>query len=410
MKFFDPEKIKLDFNIFKNNPDLIYLDNGATSQKPILVTENIKKFYENFNSNVHRSISEFSENSTILYEQARQKVANFINAQYEEIIFTSGTTEGINFVANTWGKKFINSGDKIVLTQVEHHANFLPWYQLAKEKGASLEFIKLNTKTFELDINLDKIFDKKTKLLAISHNSNVLGDVWPEGVLEKLISKAHEMDIKVLLDSAQYAPHYKIDIKKLNPDFLVFSGHKMLGPTGVGVLYINKSLHEVIPPYKLGGSMVYSVSFDKEPEYRSSPYKFEAGTPPIAQAIGLGYAIDYLNNLDLNLLKSHEINLTKILIEELGNIKSCTVIGNIDNLKNMGHLVTFNIKNIHAHDIGAYLSKKNICVRTGHHCVQPLFNLLNIESSIRVSFYLYNTKQEIEIFIKELHNAIKFLT
>ncbi|MFA5075110.1 MAG: SufS family cysteine desulfurase [Candidatus Babeliales bacterium] len=407
------EKLKQNFPIFKNNKDLIYLDNAATSQKPDIVIKNLVDFYEKQNSNIHRSIYDLGEVATDLYENARKTVANFINAKYEEIIFTSGTTEGINFVADSWGKDNVFPGDQILLTQVEHHANFLPWQRLVQEKTAELKFIKLDKNNFLLESysqdNLDKLINSKTKLVAITLDSNVLGNIWPDNLLEKIIKKAHFVGAKVLLDAAQAVAHKKIDIEKLNPDFLVFSGHKMFGPTGIGVLYIKKDLHKNLRPYQLGGSMVYSVFFDKPAIYRDAPNKFEAGTQPIAQAIGLKSAIDFINqNIDFKELIKYESDLTTYLLNNLQLIPECQILGNQETLKRNGHLVTFYIKNIHAHDLSAFLNKKNISLRSGNHCAQPLFDLLKIESSLRVSFSFYNTQKDIDLFLEALKEAIIF--
>ncbi|MCF7799706.1 cysteine desulfurase [Candidatus Babeliales bacterium] len=407
------EKLKQNFLIFKNNKNLIYLDNAATSQKPDIVIKSLVDFYEKHNSNIHRSIYDLGEVATDLYENARQAIANFINAKYEEIVFTSGTTEGINFVADSWGKENIFSGDQILITQVEHHANFLPWQRLAQEKGAELKFLNLDKSNFLLknlsQEDLDKLINSKTKIVALTLDSNVLGNIWPDDLLERIIEKAHSVGAKVLLDAAQAVAHKKIDVEILKPDFLVFSGHKMFGPTGIGVLYIKKDLHKNLRPYQLGGSMVYSVFCDKPAIYRDAPNKFEAGTQPIAQAIGLKSAIDFTNqNINFDELKKYEASLTSYLIDKLNLIPECQILGNIDMLKKEGHLVTFYIKNIHAHDLSAFLSKNNIATRSGNHCAQPLFELLSVESSLRVSFSFYNTHEDVDLFLDALKEAIIF--
>ena len=406
------KKIILDFPILKKKPGfnkMVYLDSAATSQKPKNVIDAIKYFYENCNSNVHRSIHSLGEDATTLYEQAREKIATFINALPEEIVFTKGTTESINFVADAWGRNNLLSGDEIVISQVEHHANLLPWMRLAEQKNAKLKYIKLNKKTFMLEADLDKLITSKTKLVALTHSSNVLGEVWEKGQLESIIERAHEVGAKVLIDAAQSAPHKKIDVKKLNPDFLVFSAHKLLGPTGIGVLYIKKDLHNDVEPYQVGGSMVYSISDDKI-KWKEAPYKFEAGTPPIAQAIGFAAAIDYLNEkINFSELKKHEAKLCHVLIDGLEQIKEVKIIGNLEQIKKEGHLVCFIVKGIHAHDLSSFLSEKGIAIRSGHHCAQPLADLLGVEASLRVSFYMYNTLQDVELFLKELKNGIKYL-
>ena len=410
------EEIKKDFPILNNDlvdDQIVYLDSAATSQKPQQVIDSIKDFYEKYNSNVHRSIHELGESATTFYEQTREKVAKFINALPEEIIFTKGTTEGINFIADAWARHNITQGDQILISQVEHHANFLPWQRVIKEKKGKLKFIKLNKKTFELE-NVDSenndLFNSRTKLMAVTHNSNVLGSVWnyKNNQLEKLIENAHKVGAKVLIDAAQGIVIKKIDVKKMNIDFLAFSGHKMLGPTGIGILYIKKELHDKVEPYQVGGSMINFVSWDKV-EWRPAPNKFEAGTPPIAQVFGLGHAIDYINKtINFDELKKHMAILSSALIDGLEKIDGIKIWGNIEKIREEGHLVCFSLKGIHAHDLSAYLGKKNISVRSGHHCAQPLAELLGIDASLRVSFYLYNTLKDVEIFLKELNNAIKF--
>ncbi len=412
MAIFDPEKIKLDFPILNQKTKLVYLDNGATTQKPYQVIENIKEFYEKYNSNVHRSIHELGEGATSFYEDARQKVATFINAEQEEVVFTSGTTESINFVADSWLRKNIKKDDEVLVTQIEHHANFLPWLRIAQEFGAKIRFVELDKKTFSFnnfDPETSDLINEKTKLVAVTHSSNVLGDVWDEenNQLEKLIKRSHQVGAKVLLDCAQTVGRRKIDVKKLDVDFLAFSGHKMLAPTAIGVLFIKKDLFDSVRPYRVGGSMVHNVSFNKA-EWRKAPNKYEAGTPPISQAIALGTAIDYLNNINFDKLKKHEAKLCDTLIDGLQKIEGLKILGNIDQLKKSGHLVCFTIDGIHAHDLSAFLSEKGIAVRSGNHCAQPLADLLGVDSSVRVSFYLYNLLQDVDDFLKALDEAIKY--
>ncbi|MFC1894361.1 SufS family cysteine desulfurase [Candidatus Dependentiae bacterium] len=412
---FNPKKLKSDFPIFnqKHNFDkLVYLDNGATTQKPLQVINGITEFYSKNYSNVHRSIHDLGESATSLYEQAREKVAIFLNANPEEIIFTSGTTESINFVADAWLRKNISKDNNVIVTQAEHHANFLPWLRVVQDKKAKIKFIELNKEDFSF-VNFDPqkndFINNKTKLISLIHTSNVLGDVWQDqNQLEKIIQKAHSVGAKVMLDSAQSSPRQKIDVKKLDIDFLAFSGHKMLAPTGIGILYIKKELHEQVEPYQVGGSMVYNVAWDKA-EWRKSPQKFEAGTPPIAQAIGLGYAIDYLTqNVNFKDLKKHEALLCNYLISGLDKINGIRILGNRERLKKNGHLISFTIDGIHVHDLSAFLSQKGISVRSGNHCAQPLSNLLKADASLRVSFYLYNTLRDVDLLLEELNNAIKY--
>ncbi len=408
MSKFDAQKLKKDFPIFKNNKNLVYLDSAATTQKPKLVIQSIVDFYEKYNANVHRSIHELGESSTSLYEQAREKVAKFLNAEKEEIIFVKGTTEGLNFVADTWGRQNVLQDDVIVTTQVEHHANFLPWLCLTKNNGASLKFLEVDTDDYSIKTPSSDFWNSKIKLVAVSGNSNILGDIWADGQLEQIIEKAHSVGAKVLLDASQLAPCKKIDLKKLNVDFLVLSGHKMLAPTGIGVLYIKKDLHNKIEPYQVGGSMVQAASFH-DVTWKSAPNKFEAGTPPIAQAVGLGAAIDYFDeNINFDDFGVHTSNLCKILLEGLQKIDGIKIWGNIDGIKKDGHLVCFSLNDIHAHDISGFLGNENISVRSGDHCAQPLATVLRIKSSVRVSFYVYSTESDVEYFLEKLDKTIKF--
>ncbi|MBD3231964.1 SufS family cysteine desulfurase [Candidatus Dependentiae bacterium] len=416
MKNFDAEKLKKDFPILHKKSDLyrfIYLDNAATTQKPKFVIDFIKNFYERYNANVYRSIHDLGEEVTTLYEDARAKIAKFINADTQEVIFTSGTTESINFVADAWLAENLKKDNEIVITQAEHHANFLPWLRLAQKKDSKIKFIDLNLDTFSFnnfDPDTSDLINENTKLVAIIHSSNVLGDIWDkqEQQLKKLIEKAHKVGAKVLLDCAQTISRKKIDVKDLDVDFIAFSGHKMIGPTGIGVLFIKKEMHEVVEPYRVGGSMVSFVAWNSA-SWRKAPNKYEAGTPPIAQAIGLGKAIDYLNQyIDFGQLKIHEAKLCSYLIDGLQKIKEVKIIGNIERLKTEGHLVCFVVDGIHAHDVSAFLSKDGISVRSGNHCAQPLTELLGIDSSVRVSFYLYNTMRDVDIFLESLEKVINF--
>jgi len=400
---FSKIRAQFPFLTSKKEQKLIYFDNAATTQKPQSVIDALTDFYVSTNAPVHRGIYELSEQATTLYEGVRDKVARFVGAtDRSEIIFTSGATEGINFIADTWGAANLKPGDEIVLTQVEHHANLLPWQRLAKRTGATLKFIKFDTKTFLLEPPEKDFFSGKTKLVAITHSSNVFGHVWPEGSLELIIKHAHAVGAKVLLDSAQSVPHQSIDLQKLNPDFCVFSGHKMFAPTGVGVLFIKKELHDEIEPYRVGGSMVYEASLESA-TWKKSPHKFEAGTPPIAQVVGLGAAIDFFHEyVDFAALQKHESALCDAAIKGLSDIDGVKIYGT-----NASHLFSFTVDGIHAHDIAAMLSEQGIAVRAGHHCAQPLAKLLGLSASVRVSFSLYNTLEEVEVFVRRLKQIIK---
>lgn len=408
----DFKKIINDFPIFKNSKQLVYLDNSATTQKPQVVIDLISKFYAEQNSNVHRGLYSHGEIATTLYEQARKKVAEFINAEHaEEVIFTSGTTEGINFVANGWGLRHLKPGDEILITQAEHHANLLPWQYVAKQTGAVLRFIEINTQTYSFD-NPERFLTPATKIVAVTNHSNVLGPVWGQNCenLKKLITAAQKQGTKVLIDAAQIPAHQKIEVQALNADFIVFSGHKMFGPTGVGILYIRKNLHDEVDPFMFGGGMVNSVSWECA-KWAPAPHKFEAGTPPISSAIGLATAIDYIQtNFDFDELKKHQAELCKVLIEELSNTKEVQIIGNSSIIQTEGHLVSFTVEGIHAHDIAGFVGSRGVAVRAGHHCAQPLVKHLGLESLVRVSFAAYNTLQDVHAFVNELKTAIKIFT
>ena len=415
------KRIKRYFPIFSNKPH-IYFDNAAATHKPKVVVDAISDFYSTFNSNIYRGVYELSESATERYDQARESISKFINAaDASELIFTSGTTESINFVADAWGLQNIKAGDEILITQVEHHANLLPWQRLANRVGAKLRFINLDIENWKLLFDEKDLINEKTKLVAITHHSNVLGPVWDKESLqlESFIKRANLVGAKVLLDSAQSAPHEKIDVQKLNVDFLAFSAHKMCGPTGIGALYIKKGLHDQVEPYQVGGSMVNEVSFEKS-TWKESPDKFEAGTPPIAQVIGFAQAIEFINkNINLDELQKYEAELCSFAIEELEKIDGVKILGNKEWMRARGHLVSFVVdggysmgvhsESVHAHDIASYLDTKDIAVRAGHHCAQPLANLLKVDSSVRFSFYMYNEKSEIETAIKILKESIVFL-
>lgn len=397
--------VREDFPLLKkkvNGKELIYFDNAATSQKPQVVIDALTEFYTEHNNNIHRGVYQSAEETTQLYENARKTVAQFINAHSEEIVFTKGTTESINFVTRAWAAHNLVAGDEIVLTELEHHSNIIPWLVLAKEKNIKIVYIPVCLDgTLDLS-KLDSIITKKTKLVSCVHVSNALGTSVD---IHAIIERAHAVGAKVLIDAAQSVGHKPIDVKKINADFLAFSGHKMGGPTGIGVLYIKKELHEQTQPYQYGGGMPYEVDYHSV-SFGKAPHKFEAGTPPIAQAIGLAAAIDYINKkIDFKSLQKHEAQLCTQLIEGLSKHKQIRLLGPIKQLKQSGHLISFVIEGMHAHDVADYLGKQGICVRAGHHCAQPLAKKLGYQSSVRVSFYAYNTQEEVEKFL----NVIRLL-
>ncbi len=396
--------VRKDFPLINRLP-LVYLDNAATSHKPQIMLDALQQFYADTYGTVHRGLYALGENATTNYEQARTTVAQFINTTAENIIFTKGTTESINLVAASWGIAHLKTGDEILLTEAEHHANLLPWQWVAEQTGAKLVFIPLDHSTFLLQ-NPASYLSAKTKLVAITMNSNVLGPIWKAGDLAKITQLAHQFGALVLLDAAQAVAHQPIDAQALGADFIVFSGHKLFGPTGSGVLYAKYAIQETMQPYQRGGSMVYEAWFDHA-SWQHGPQKFEAGTPLIGEAIGLAASINYLQTtVNWQTLHEHETSLCRQLVTGLAAIPRVTIVGNKELLASNGHLVSFVVQGIHAHDIASMLGTRNIAVRAGHLCAQPLVRALGHESLVRVSVALYNTAAEIDIFLHELSETI----
>ncbi|NCW93497.1 MAG: cysteine desulfurase [Actinobacteria bacterium] len=388
----DIAAIKADFPILKRkirgNNRLVYLDSGATSQKPNSVLDAERDFYLNHNAAVHRGAHQLAEEATELYEGAREKVANFIGADSNEVIFTKSATESINAIAyslgnSTVGSRFhLKAGDRIVLSEMEHHANLIPWQELARRTGAELVWFNV-TDEGRLDLsNMDDLINPKTKVVALTHQSNVLGTINP---LEKVTKRAHEVGALFVLDACQSVPHYKVDVKSLNVDFVTFSGHKMLGPTGVGILWGKKDLLDEMPPFLTGGSMIESVTMESA-TYLDAPKRFEAGVPNMAQAVGLGAAVDYLNKIGLDRIHAHEVELTRKALEGLQTINGLSIIGPKD-LEMRGGVVSFAVDGIHPHDLGQALDQFGIAVRTGHHCAWPLMKRFKTVATTRASFY-----------------------
>ena len=403
------EKIKQDFPIFNqkiNDETLVYLDNAATSQIPKFVEEKVRDFNEKERANVHRGVHALGLRATNQYESSRQKVANFIGANNaKEVIFTSGCTDSLNLVAASFGEQNIQAGDEILVSIMEHHSNLLPWQQLAKRKQAKLNFIEINSDGL-LDIeNLKSKISSKTKIVALTHVSNVLGTINP---IKELTDLAHEKGAIVVVDGAQAVGHFPIDVAELNVDFYAFSGHKMFAPTGIGVLYGKKDLLDKMPPYRLGGEMIANVTREGA-TWAEVPYKFEAGTPNIAGAIGLGAAIDYLQSLDFELIQKHEQELTSYALEKLKNVLGLTIYGPQKSNGRIG-VISFNLKNIHPHDLATALDLDGIEVRAGHHCAQPLMASLNTESTVRASLSIFNTKDDIDKLVSSLHEAKEFFS
>lgn len=386
---------KTDFPIFQQHPLLRYYDNAATTQKPAVVIDAITQFYATKNAPVHRGIYRLAEEATAQYEAVRHQVAHHLGAQSHEIIFTKGATEGINLVAHAWARHNLSAGDEIVITELEHHANVLPWLELARERNLVVRTAPVDEHGILHQDAVCACINEKTRLVAITHTSNVTGQ---QISLSKIIEKAHSYGARVLIDAAQAMAHQRINIRELGADFLVFSGHKMYGPTGVGVVYASRQLHDQLQPYQVGGGMVHDIG--QTITWRQMPHMLEAGTPPIASVIGLGAAISYLHTVDMQALKLHEAALVQKLCRALNAVPDITVIGSQDELQQYGHIVSFVHKNIHAHDIAAYLDKNMICVRAGHHCVQPLHKKLCIAGTVRVSFGMYNTEDEVQEIIR----------
>jgi len=404
-KKIDPFQYRDDFPILKeivNGKNLIYFDNAATTQKPIQVIQAIRDYYEHNNANVHRAIHVLGDRATAAYESARGKVGDFINApSARQIIFTRGTTEAINLVANAWGRKFITSGDEIILSEMEHHSNLIPWQILAKEVGAHLKFIPFQDDgTIDFPI-FSSLLTGRTRLVAITHMSNVFGTINP---VMRIIKMAHDRGIPVLLDAAQSVPHLPMDVQHLNCDFIAFSGHKMLAPTGIGVLYGKGQILENMNPYQGGGEMINSVWLENA-TWNEIPHKFEAGTPNIAGAIGLAAAINYLNQVGMVPLALYEQELTTYALEKMQAIDGIVIYGSAPE---RGGVISFNLGEIHPHDLAQFLDQQGIAVRAGHHCAQPVMRKLNIAATTRISLYFYNTKDEIDYFVKQLKEAIKF--
>jgi cysteine desulfurase/selenocysteine lyase len=401
------EEIRDDFPVLRqkvHGKPLIYFDNAATSQKPRIVIEALNDYYERYNANVHRGIHALAERATREYERAREKVARFINApSTDSVIFTRGTTEGINLVAYSWALTNLKKGDEILTTFMEHHSNTVPWYQACERTGAVIKRIELNPDgMLHLD-DLDKLVTNRTKLVAVTQQSNVLGTINP---VRQIADAAHKKGAVVLVDGAQSVPHMPVDVQAMDCDFFAFSGHKMCGPTGSGVLYGRRALLEAMPPFMGGGEMIKEVWFDHV-KYNDLPYKFEAGTPSIAESIGLGVAVDYLTGIGLDKIRQHEKQITQYALDRLKEFPEITVYGPKDAEKR-GGLVAFTLGDVHAHDIATFADQDGVAIRAGHHCAMPLHKKLGLAATARASFYLYNNRDEVDVFIEMLHKAKKF--
>ena len=398
---------KKDFPILKskvNGQPLIYFDNAATSQKPQCVIDAVNNYYKNFNSNVHRGVHELSQRATSEYESTRDTVRDFIGAKKSnQIIFTKGTTDGINIVASSWAENQLKKGDEILITTMEHHSNIVPWQMLCEKLGTKLIVSPIN-KNGEIIMNeFESLINARTKLIAITHVSNTLGTINP---IEEITLLAKENNCKILIDAAQSIPHFKVDVSSFDCDFLVFSGHKIFAPTGVGILYVKEDRFPEMKPYQGGGDMIKEVSFEKT-TYNTHPHKFEAGTPNIAGVIGLNEALKYVNKIGIDNIAIIENELLKYALEKISKIDKLKIFGNA---KDKASVISFTVEGIHPFDLGTLLDQLGIAIRTGHHCTQPLMSFYNISGTARVSFAFYNQKSEIDFFISSLKKAIKMLT
>ncbi|MBA4458599.1 MAG: cysteine desulfurase [Nitrosopumilaceae archaeon] len=402
------ENIRKDFPILsrtvRDNKPLVYLDNASTTQKPNQVIDAITDYYQNHNANIHRAVYALAEESTEAYETARDKIAKFVNVKNrQELIFVRGTTEAINLVAYAWGRPHVNEGDIIVTTEYEHHSNIVPWQLLTQEKRAKLEYIGMDDNGELILDDLDKyLATGKVKLVTFSLMSNVLGTITDA---KKIIEKCKAAGVPTLIDGAQAVPHMKVDLDTLGCDFFAFSGHKMLGPTGVGILWVRKSVLQTMSPFHGGGDMIREVH-KYETTWNELPYKFEAGTPNIADVIGFGAAIDYLTKIGMDNIRQHEIELTKYAMEKFSKIPGLQVYGTKD-ISKRGGVISFNFADVHPHDVADIIDKEGISLRSGHHCAQVLMERLSVAATSRASFYIYNTKEDIDALIDSLNKVAK---
>ena len=399
----DPEIIKQDFPIFKRRiygKPLIYLDNAATTQKPRQVIEAIREFYQNYNANVHRGVYRLSVEATEAFENARAKVARFINAKDSEIVFTKNATEALNLVAYSWGLCNLKKGDRILLTEMEHHSNIVPWQLVAKHTGAVVDYIPINEDGLLVDEEVDRLLNLEPKIVSITQASNVLGTI---NDVKEIVEKAHKVGAIAVVDAAQSVPHMRVDVKELGCDFLAFSGHKALGPLGVGVLYGKRDLLKDMNPFLGGGDMISRVWLSGA-EWNELPWKFEAGTSSVADVIGLGAAVDYLNSIGMSRVRAHEVRLTEYALKRLSEISDIRIYGPRDLDKRSG-VISFNLSGIHPHDLATILDEEGIAIRAGHHCAMPLMTKLGVAATARASFYIYNSGSDIDALVEGLYKA-----
>jgi len=403
MSDWDVEKIRKDFPVLSttvNGKPLVYLDNAASSQVPQVVIDRGAKYLTEEHSNVHRGVHYLSQTATTAYEAAREKVKRFINArEAAECIFVRGTTEGINLVASSYGRKFINEGDEILISGMEHHSNIVPWQMIAEECGAVIKVIPLNERGELIIEEYERLLNERTRIVAVAHVSNALGTVNP---IKEMVVTAHKYGVPVLVDAAQSVPHFPVDVQDLDVDFYVFSGHKMYAPTGSGVVYGKREWLDKMPPYQTGGGMIRSVTFEKT-TFAPIPEKFEAGTPAIAPSIGLGASIDYINSIDFEAAAAYEHELVEYAASRLADIPGVTIIGTA---ANRASVLSFTIENVHPHDIGTILDQEGIAVRAGHHCAQPVMQFFDVPATARASFAFYNTKDEADKLADAIQKVI----
>ncbi len=404
---FEVERIRADFPILSlrvNDKPLVYLDNAASSQMPQPVIDRLTRYQTTQHANINRAVHYLSEVATSEFEEARRKLQAFINASNErEIIFTSGTTDAINLVMHGYGRKMIGPGDEIILTTLEHHSNIVPWQMLAEEKGAKIRIVPINDAGELLIDEYEKLFNSRTKFVGATHVSNALGTINP---IKEMIAFAHARGVPVLIDGAQAAPHIKVDVQDLDCDFYAFSGHKLCGPTGIGILYGRAAILESMQPFKGGGDMILSVTFEKT-IYNTIPHKFEAGTPPIAAAIGLGAAVDYLSTIGMDAIAAHELNLLQYATEKINSLPGVRIIGTA---KHKAAVLSFAVDGVHPHDIGTLLNQDGVAVRTGHHCAQPVMQRFKIPATSRASFAFYNNIREVDALIDGIRTVQKVFT
>ena len=406
---FDVERIREDFPILSrkiHGKPLVYLDNAATTQKPSQVIDSLVNYYENFNANVHRGVHSLSMEATDMFEQARVKVSNFINAETSEtLIWTRNASESLNIVAHSWARTHIGEGDEILLTPMEHHSNLVPWQELARIKGANIRFIPMTEDGLLNLEDIESLINEKTRLVSVVHMSNALGTINP---VKELGQMAHSVDAKFLVDGAQSVPHMPTDVQDMDCDFLAFSGHKMMGPTGIGGLYVKMDTLETMEPFMTGGEMVLEVTYEKA-SWADLPMKFEAGTPNIADAVALGAAVDYLENLGMDNVHQYEQELTSYALEKFSEVEALGIdLYGPRDTNNRGGILSFTTAEVHPHDLGTILDRMGIAVRTGHHCAMPLIRSLGVAATARASFYIYNTIEEIDALIEGITEALRY--